>query len=176
MKRGVFTLEQLLCVELDAPPADISEAEDVPEDFDDATSTSREVLTVRHSSQATCVGCHRIIDPAGFGFENYDGAGRFRTVEKGDVQIDASGELAVHGETLSYENSIGYIDALVGSEALRSCLSDQFFTYVLGEEPRLAEREALYQAFDSSDGSVETMFQSIVSTPSFTARKPQEQP
>jgi hypothetical protein len=172
VKRGVFTLEQLLCVKLGAPPADISETEDVPEGFDDATATSREVLSVRHSSQATCVGCHRIIDPAGFGFENYDEAGRYRTVEKGNVQIDASGELVVHNETLTYDDSVTYIDALVGSEALRSCLNDQFFTYVLGDKPRLGEREALYQTFDATDGSVEALVETIVTTPSFTARKP----
>ncbi len=175
VKRGVFTLEQLLCVELGAPPADISETEDVPEGFDDATATSREVLTVRHSSQAQCAGCHRSIDPAGFGFENYDGAGRYRTVEKGSVQIDASGELTAHGETLSYDDSVGYIDALVSSEALQSCLTDQYFTYVLGDEPRLVEREMLYQAFAANGGSVDALVEAIITTPSFTARQPQEQ-
>ncbi len=175
VKRGVFTLEQLLCIELGTPPANIDGTDDVPEGFDDATATSREVLTVRHSSQASCVGCHRVIDPAGFGFENYDSAGRYRTVEKGSVQIDASGELLLGPETLTYADSIGYIDALTNSEALQSCLSDTFFTYVIGNEPHLAEREALYTTFQESGGDVSALVEAIVTTPSFTARKPQEQ-
>ncbi len=170
VKRGVFTLEQLLCVELGAPPADISESEDVPEDFNDDEATSREVLSVRHSSQPTCVGCHRIIDPAGFGFENYDSVGRYRTVEKGDVEIDASGELQIGQEVLNFDNSIGYIDALVESEALRSCLTDQYFTYVLGDEPRRVEREMLYAAFDENDGALDALVESMIETPSFTVR------
>lgn len=176
VKRGVFTLEQLLCVELGAPPADISESEDVPEDFNDDEATSREVLSVRHSSQATCVGCHRIIDPAGFGFENYDSVGKYREVEKGDVAINAGGELQVGQEILTFDNSIGYIDALVSSEALRSCLTDQYFTYVLGDEPRRVEREMLYAAFDENDGALDALVDSMISTPSFTARnQPQPQ-
>lgn len=176
VKRGVFTLEQLLCVELGAPPADISESEDVPEDFDDDAETSREVLSVRHSSQPTCVGCHRIIDPAGFGFENYDSVGKYREVEKGDVQINAGGTLEIRREVLTFENSLGYIDALVSSEALRSCLTDQYFTYVLGDEPRRVEREMLHAAFDENDGALDALVDSMISTPSFTARnQPQTQ-
>lgn len=174
VKRGVFTLEQLLCVHLGAPPADISESEDVPPGFDDATATSREVLSVRHSSQAECVGCHSAIDPAGFGFENWDSAGRFRLVEKGNVQIDAGGTLNVNQETLSFTNSVDYVDTLAGSEALRSCLTNKYFTYVLGDEPRQVERELLYTAFDESDGALDVLVQTIVDTPSFTARNQQE--
>ncbi|MEZ4461817.1 MAG: DUF1588 domain-containing protein [bacterium] len=175
VKRGVFTLEQLLCVPLGAPPANIAGRDDVPADFDDSKETSRAVLTVRHSSQSACVGCHQVIDPAGFGFENYDSAGRYREVEKGNVAIDASGELKLGLETLSYVNSVGYIDALQKSEALRSCLSNTLFTYVMGDKPRLAEREALYQTFDQSNGRVDALVEALVTTPSFSARTPSEQ-
>lgn len=176
VKRGVFTLEQLLCVELGPPPADISETEDVPADFVDEEQTSRAVLTVRHSSQATCVGCHRVIDPAGFGFENYDSVGRYRVVEKGNIPIDASGELALLEGVLAYGNSVEYIDALVGSEALRSCLTDRYFTYVLGDSPRRVEREALYASFAENEGSLESLVDAMIQTPSFTARNLQEAP
>lgn len=175
VKRGVFTLEQLLCVPLGAPPANIASRDDVPADFDDAKETSRKVLSVRHSSQSACVGCHQIIDPAGFGFENFDSAGRYREVEKGTVAIDASGELKLGMETLSYVNSVGYVDALQGSEALRSCLSSTFFTYVMGDEPRLAEREALYQTFKENNGRIDALVDALVTTPSFSARTPSEQ-
>jgi len=177
VKRGVFTLEQLLCIKLGPPPNDISESEDVPADFIDDEQTSRAVLSVRHSSQATCVGCHSVIDPAGFGFENYDSAGNFRLFEKGSVPIDASGELAVGQERLSFTDSVSYIDTLVSSEALRSCLNDQYFTYVLGDEPRQVERELLYTAFAENEGAIDALVQAIVDTPSFTARNiAQEQP
>ncbi len=174
VKRGVFTLEQLLCIHLGAPPADISESEDVPEDFDDATATSREVLTVRHSSQPECVSCHRIIDPAGFGYENWDGVGRYREVEKGNVAIDASGELAMGQEVLTYTNSVTFLESLTDSEALRSCIADNFFTYALGDAPKLSEREALYQAFAEADGDIHAVLEALVLSPSFSARKLKE--
>ena len=31
-----------------------------------------------HLSNPTCSGCHRLVDPIGFGFENFDAIGRFR--------------------------------------------------------------------------------------------------
>ncbi|MBA2661367.1 MAG: DUF1588 domain-containing protein [Bradymonadaceae bacterium] len=176
VKRGVFTLEQLLCVPLGAPPPDISARNDVPAEFNDAQETSREVLSVRHSSQATCIACHRMIDPAGFGYENYDAVGRYRLVEKENVQIDASGELVLGQELLAFNNSVEYIAALANSEALRSCLSDQFFTYVLGDAPRREEREAIYTKFNKSNGAIDELVEAIVTTPSFTARQVKETP
>lgn len=176
VQRGVFTLEQLLCLHLGAPPPDISARDDVPEDFNDALATSREILSVRHSSQPTCIGCHRMIDPAGFGFENYDAVGRYRLVEKEVVEIDASGELGIGMELLTFNDSVEYIAALANSEALRSCLSNQFFTYVLGDAPRLEEREAIYRKFNESNGAIDQLVEAIVTTPSFTARQAKETP
>jgi len=176
VKRGVFTLEQLLCVHLAPPPPNIAARDDVPEEFNDAVETSREVLSVRHSSQPECVGCHRIIDPAGFGYENFDPVGRFRLVEKENVQINAAGELALGQELLTFQDSVSFIDSLVHSEALRSCLNDQFFTYVLGDTPRRVEREALYAVFNESNGSIDRLVEAIVTTPSFSARKPKVNP
>ena len=34
-----------------------------------------------HQEQAQCAQCHRVIDPIGFGLENFDAAGRWRTEE-----------------------------------------------------------------------------------------------
>lgn len=176
VKRGVFTLEQLLCVRLGAPPANIGENQDVPSDFNDAEQTSRAVLTVRHSSQPECVTCHQTIDPAGFGYENYDSAGRFRLTEKDDIPIDASGELRVAGSILSFENSVDFIETMVGSEALRSCLTTKYFTYALGAEPGIVEQRTLFTAFAENDGAVDALARALVATPSFTQRTLKEAP
>ena len=46
----------------------------------------------QHETDAFCASCHRLMDPIGFGFEKYDGAGLFRTTENGKP-IDDSGEV-----------------------------------------------------------------------------------
>ena len=169
VKRGVFALEQLLCVHLGDPPPSI-EPIARPEGFDPDKVTSRKALHVLHSSQAACVGCHRSIDPAGYGFENYDAAGRWRTVEKEEVQIDAGGTLPLAGEALEFKDSVGYIRALVGSRSMRRCLSNSFVTYVLGDGPKRAEGDAVFSQFNAKDGEVKAVLQSLIATPSFTLR------
>jgi hypothetical protein len=49
----------------------------------------REVL-LKHREAPACAACHNIIDPIGFGLENFDIIGRWREKEN-DVPIDASG-------------------------------------------------------------------------------------
>src|SRR5690606_26349670 len=76
-----------LCDILDPPPADVMFELPVP----DASSTARERFS-EHSSNPSCKGCHELMDPLGFGFENFDTLGRFRATESGQT-IDASGSI-----------------------------------------------------------------------------------
>lgn len=133
VKRGVFTLEQLLCVELGDPPDDITEAPIPPELNRDSTST-RELLTLVHTSQVPCNGCHVMIDPAGFGYENYDALGRFRTEEKGSVPIDSSGAINLVGvESLIFNDHIEFTNALMSSPTVRSCMARRFLEHAVGQ-------------------------------------------
>lgn len=174
VKRGVFVLEQLLCVKLGAPPDDISPVDRPPPDFDPDRASSRERLQVLHSAQAECQGCHQYIDPAGFGFENYDAAGRWRTFERGDIPIDASGTLSVGGETLRFQDGVDYARALAGSRTLRRCLLETFLTHALGGEADRCEAEAFVDAAQARGAELAALAELLVSTPSFTARAAEE--
>ena len=46
----------------------------------------------KHRANAVCASCHSRMDPLGFGLENYDAIGRWRT-EDGKFPVDASGVL-----------------------------------------------------------------------------------
>ncbi len=87
-KRGIFVREVVLCQEIPDPPANANTA--IPEVDADAR-TMRERLAV-HLEVEECASCHRLTDPIGLGFENFDGTGRWRLSENG-ATIDASGEL-----------------------------------------------------------------------------------
>lgn len=85
--RGAWVLENILGVTVPPPPPDVPALE--------ATSKEHADLTVRqtmeiHRANATCATCHRMIDPIGFGLENFDWMGRWRDTEKGKP-VDASG-------------------------------------------------------------------------------------
>lgn len=183
VKRGVFTLEQLLCQHLGAPPADISPAppESLPEGFDPARVSTREALHVQHSSQIQCYTCHKQIDPAGFGYENYDGAGRWRLTEKGDITIDASGSLLIDRsyhdednkdeELLEFTTSIDYVQAITNSDTMKRCFTERLMTYVLGETPSHEEHTSFLEQFDAHQGSLDPVLKALLLSPSFTTRQ-----
>ena len=87
--RGKWILETILGTSAPPPPPDVP-ALDEPQE-DEAPQTIRERLD-RHRRDPTCAVCHDRIDPLGFGLDNYDVLGRWRTEEAGEP-IDARGRL-----------------------------------------------------------------------------------
>ncbi len=49
--------------------------------------------TELHRTNAVCANCHKILDPIGFGLENFDAIGRWRDQDDTGGAIDAAGEL-----------------------------------------------------------------------------------
>ena len=86
--RGLFIREVLLCQEVPEPPAMANTS--IPEPSADAP-TMRDRLSV-HLEDPACSGCHRITDPMGLAFENFDGLGTWREQENAET-IDASGDI-----------------------------------------------------------------------------------
>ena len=84
--RGLYIRERLLCTPLPPPPPDIVVVAPDP----DPTLTTREQFAI-HSSEPACEGCHKLVDPLGFGLESFDPLGRYRTLEN-SKSIDDSGE------------------------------------------------------------------------------------
>lgn len=87
-RRGKFIRTTVLCQEIPAPPANVDTS--IPE-ADAESPTLRERLDT-HLSDPFCASCHRLTDPIGLGFENFDGIGQWRPMENGAV-IDPSGDL-----------------------------------------------------------------------------------
>ena len=85
--RGKFIREKLFCQTVSPPPAEHRHhaADDHAGRLD-----ARDVHDARDG--AACKGCHTLMDPIGFGFENYDGIGQWRTTDQGQP-VDASGTL-----------------------------------------------------------------------------------
>jgi hypothetical protein len=87
--RGAWILESILGTPPPPPPPDVPALEEHKEAA--AARSVRERLT-EHRANAACASCHSRIDPLGFGLENYDVIGRWRS-EEGGKPVDASGEL-----------------------------------------------------------------------------------
>ncbi len=88
--RGAWVLDTLLGTPVPPPPPDVP-----PLDTDDRSKsklTTREKV-LQHRADPICSACHRLMDPIGFGLENFDWMGRWRDKEKDGSPLDTTGEL-----------------------------------------------------------------------------------
>ena len=88
--RGKWVLEELLGTPPPPPPPDAGglPAEDAPKNG----LTFRQRLE-EHRKKPQCAGCHARMDPLGFGLENFDAIGRWRT-KIGGEPVDATGVMS----------------------------------------------------------------------------------
>ena len=94
--RGRWILEELLGSKVPPPPPNVPSLD---EGGTVATTASLRERLELHRQKPECASCHQRMDPLGFGLENYDAVGRWRTEDSG-VAIDASGTLP-SGESFS---------------------------------------------------------------------------
>ena len=91
--RGQWVLQQVLGARVPPPPPGVPPLDE--EHDAGAARTLRQRLEA-HRTNPTCASCHDRMDPLGFGLENYDAIGRWRSEEAG-MPIDASGTLPPQG-------------------------------------------------------------------------------
>jgi cytochrome c551/c552 len=128
VSRGKWILENVLGVAAPAVPASVPPLKENTERTDGKVLSMRERME-EHRSNPTCASCHKIMDPIGFSLENFDLAGKWRTVDE-KTNVDATGEL-VDGTKL---NGVGTLrEALVGrSDAFVATATQKLLTYALG--------------------------------------------
>jgi hypothetical protein len=91
----------------------------------------------QHRANPSCATCHARMDPLGFGFENFDAVGAWRTHE-GKNPIDPSGVLPGGQE---FKGPAGLRAILVGKKGLFArCLAEKMLTYALGRGVERADR------------------------------------
>jgi len=86
--RGKWVLENLLGAAPPPPPDNVPALNDA----NIGTEVSMKQRFEQHRKDPSCSPCHNIMDPIGFGLENYDAVGRWRTAE-GKFPIDTTGAL-----------------------------------------------------------------------------------
>ena len=87
--RGKWVLEQILGTPPPPPPPLVKS---LPQDDAPVDGLTLRQQLEKHREKAECAACHQKMDPLGFGLENYDPIGRWRT-QIGKQVVDASGVL-----------------------------------------------------------------------------------
>lgn len=124
VKRGVWVLEQVMC---SAPPPAPANVEGLREEGVEPGATLRERLE-QHRADPSCYGCHAVMDPIGFGLENYDGTGAWREKDNG-ADVDSLGELP---DGRSFTGALELAEVLANDPKLIECATEKTMTYALG--------------------------------------------
>ncbi len=134
VKRGKWVMENLLGTPPPPPPAN------VPALADDNRVTLVGTLRQRmeqHRANPVCASCHAGMDPIGFGLENYDAVGKWRTMD-GDAAVDPSGVLP-DGSKFSGPAQLKQV--LLGKKRMFvRCLAEKLLTYGLGRGLQRADK------------------------------------
>jgi len=170
IQRGVFVRQRILCLDVPSPPPGFNP---IPPD-PDPSLTTRERFRV-HTMSKACSGCHKLIDGTGFGFENYDHLGRYRSEENG-LQVDASGNMLETGEAVvdgPFNGVLELSNRLALSQRVERCLATNWYRYAMGRVETEADGCSLReveQKFHASGGQFKELLVAVTSSEAFRYR------
>lgn len=131
VQRGLMIRTRVFCETIPPPPAGVDPDEEPSEGI------CKEDRYAEHSSGG-CAGCHLLIDPIGFGLENYGPLGAFREYEVDDPEtpddestcrISGDGKLSGIGE---FNGPAELSDLAVDAGFIDTCVQKQLYRFILG--------------------------------------------
>jgi hypothetical protein len=164
--RGKFVRETILCQIPPPPPDDIPEPPSV-----DETQTTREQFA-EHSENPACAGCHSLMDPIGFGFEHFDGLGRYRDTEWG-LELNVSGELLGTDVDGTFNGAIELAQLLASSDQVKACVASQWFRFGYGRfetDEDDCSVDEIHTAFAESNYDIKELIIALTLTDAFRYR------
>jgi len=173
-QRGIFVQTRLLCNSVGAPPANVN-VDQPPAATDSVCKVDRYSA---HRSSSSCASCHDNLDPIGFGLEQYDIGGKFRTHDDGhpECPLDGNGTLPGYG-TFNGPAELG--QKLVDSGVLEHCFVQQLLDYAVGRPLRTGEDavvDELAASFKAENYDAQTLLLDFVTSDRFALRSEEPAP
>jgi hypothetical protein len=174
VERGAWVLRKLLH---DPPPP-------APPNVPQLTRLEGRLLTTRerllaHQEEPQCASCHRKIDPIGFGLENFDAAGLWRSTDsyekkgvgKKEWQIDPSGQLHRGSAFKDYFELRRNIAAQ--TDQFTRGLTEALIEYALGRPFGFADEAlatGIVQQAQRKNFAARELFHALARSPEFRAK------
>jgi hypothetical protein len=165
--RGKYVLQNILGAPPPPPPPDVPALDE--EAVGNAGSLRQQLE--KHRSNAICASCHNRMDVLGFGLENYDAIGRWRTKD-GKFDIEPGGTLP-SGKSFSTPTELRALlkDDL---DEFSRCVVEKMLTYALGRGLERYDRrtvEDINRKLAASGYRFQTLIHEIVNSLPFQSRR-----
>ena len=174
VKRGVWVLEQVLGEHVPTAPPDVPALEE--QDQGTAGNLTLRERTELHRTNPVCANCHQMLDPIGFGLENFDAIGRWRDQDDNGEAIDAAGELP-GGVRFSGPEDLKMIIAGRTDDLARN-LVEKLLAYALGRRLEGYDEivvDDLMQDIAADGYRMQTLINTVVNSYPFTHRRIEEE-
>jgi hypothetical protein len=160
-------LQNILGAPPPAPPPDVPVLD---EEAVGNTGSLRQQLE-KHRTNAMCASCHNRMDVLGFGLENYDAIGQWRTMD-GKFPIDSSGTLP-NGKSFS---SPAELRVLLKQDLFdfARCIIEKMLTYSLGRGLERYDKrtvDEINRKLAASGYKFQTLIHEIVGSLPFQSRR-----
>ncbi|MGO4883726.1 MAG: DUF1592 domain-containing protein [Bryobacteraceae bacterium] len=134
--RGKYVLNNILGSEIPPPPPDVPALDESAV----GTLMSLRQQMEKHRADPMCASCHNKMDPLGFGLENYNAIGKWRT-EDGKFPVDSSGTLP-NGKSFKTPDEMRAL-LIAALPQFSRCLTEKMLTYALGRGLQPYDRRTL---------------------------------
>jgi hypothetical protein len=176
--RGKLVREELLCDVIQPPPPGIPPA---PTSVADGGTTRSEFEA--HESIPYCAGCHKYMDPIGFGFGHFDATGAYQVDDANGHSgsfppIDATGQVNAPnpGELdATFDGAVDLAAKLAAATQVKQCFALQELRYALSRVETLSDAcsaQGVYGEFASSAWNVKRLLVAITRSDAFRYRAP----
>jgi len=133
-QRGILIITRLQCTDVSAPPPDVQ----VDQPPAGGNAVCKEDRYLEHTQSTSCAACHTLMDPIGFGLENYDISGRFRAHDNGLPECTIRGQGLLPGVG-NFSGPKQLADMLVQTQDIQRCVVRQFNSFMIGRPVKNTE-------------------------------------
>lgn len=167
-RRGAMISARILCSPIPPPPPDVNVDDGAIIEEGECKS---DAYAAHRSQGSGCASCHTLMDPVGFGFERFDGHGRYRTVEREDPECEIDGLGRAAG--VDFTGPRQFVEAIAESGDLTECGTEQVLRFALrrgiaADDHRLVSR--IHHGFVESGEDFRALMMGVALDPTFRYR------
>jgi len=167
VQRGKWIMDNVLGISPPPPPPDVPTFDKI-----EVKGSIRQKMEI-HRKAASCAVCHSQIDPLGFALENFDGVGKFRTIDT-NAPVDASG---VWADGTKFNGPAEFRRVLLShQDAFLATMTEKLMTYALGRGVETYDMPSLRRVIrdaQSTDYRWSSLIIGIVKSTPFQMRRAQ---